>query len=76
GDYRGVMVHAREADRFFREQWTNPCADALFWLAAGALRTGDLEQARSAAHELRDFQPGYPKLDRLLKRLDEKRSGP
>ncbi len=76
GDYRGVMVHAREADRFFREQWTNPCADALFWLAVGALRTGELEQARSAAHELRDFQPGYPKLDRLLKRLDEKRSGP
>jgi len=72
GDFRNVMDHAREADRFFREQWTNPCADALFWLAAGALRAGEMDQARSAAWELRDFQPGYPKLDRLLKLVDEK----
>ena len=70
GDYPAVMTHAGEADRFFREQWINPCADALFWLAAGALRAGDVHQARTAARELRDFQPGYPKLDRLLERID------
>lgn len=71
GNFAGVMAHAREADRFFREHWNNPCADALFWLAVGALRAGDMDQARSAAIELRDFQPGYPRLDRLLERVGE-----
>ena len=72
GDYRSVMEHAREADRFFRELWANPCADALFWLAAGAMRAGEVEQARSSALALSDFQPGYPKLDRLLELLEGK----
>jgi tetratricopeptide (TPR) repeat protein len=75
GNYRQVMAHAREADRFFRDLWTNPCADALFWMAAAALRAGEGDQARSAALELRDFQPGYPKLDRLLARVDGKGGG-
>ena len=70
GNYRQVMDNAREADRFYREQWANPCADALFWLAAGALRAGRVNHARTAARELYDFQPGYPKLARLLARVD------
>jgi hypothetical protein len=70
GNYRSVMDCARKADLFYREQWTNPCADALFWLAAGALRAGKLNAACKAARELADFQPGYPKLDRLLTLVD------
>jgi len=72
GDFSSAMANARKADRFFREQWANPCADALFWLAAGALRHGEVDKARSAARELRDFQPGYPKLDRLLELVSRK----
>jgi len=70
GDDRQAMAHAREADRFFREKWLNPCADALFWLAVSALRASEIGAARGAAMELRDFQPGYPKLDRLLARVE------
>ena len=70
GDDRQVMTHALAADRFFREKWLNPCADALFWLAAAALRAGEAKQAREAASDLRDHQPGYPKLDRLLARIE------
>ena len=66
GNYRQVIGYAQEADRFYRERWANPCADALFWLAVGALRVGDLSQARKVAQELASFQPGYPKLNRLL----------
>lgn len=70
GDYAGTAVHAAEADRFFREQWHNPCAEALFWQALGAFKSGKIGSARQLAEELRTFQPGYPKLERLLALLD------
>ncbi|MFH0727049.1 MAG: tetratricopeptide repeat protein [Pseudomonadota bacterium] len=66
GEYAVAMGHAREADRFFREKWTNPCADGLFWFALNAFRAGKLAEAAQAAEELQRYQPGYPKLDRLL----------
>lgn len=66
GDYTAAMTHAREADRFFREKWTNPCADGLFWFALNAFRAGKRAEAARAAEELQRYQPGYPKLDRLL----------
>jgi tetratricopeptide (TPR) repeat protein len=66
GDDTGAVTHARAADRFFRERWTNPCAEALFWLAASLWRSGDHAAARQAAEELRVYQPGFPRLDRLL----------
>jgi tetratricopeptide (TPR) repeat protein len=71
GEYDRVVTHAREADCFFRERWTNACADALFWAAAGAFRAGNREQAAHAAKELRAFQPGYPKLGRLMALIGE-----
>jgi len=69
GEYGDVVACAREADRFFRDKWTNACAEALFWQALGALRAGELREARRAADELCTFQPGFPKLDRLLEEL-------
>lgn len=70
GEYDAVVVRGREADGFFRERWTNPCAEALFWQALGAWRKGDESATRSAVTELYDFQPGYPKLDRLRALLE------
>ena len=72
GDYPSAMAHAREADRFFREKWTNACADGLFWLALSAFRSGAGGEALRAAEELHAFQPGYPKLGRLLALLQGK----
>lgn len=66
GETAKAFDHAAEADRFFREQWGNPCADALFWMAACALKAGDRDKARSLAEELQAFRPGYEKLDLLL----------
>ena len=57
----------QEADRFFREKWTNPFPDGLFWLSLNAFRAGEHTEALQAADELQAYQPGYPKLDRLLR---------
>ncbi|MEJ5359429.1 MAG: tetratricopeptide repeat protein [Desulfobacterales bacterium] len=66
GETSKAFGHAAEADRFFREQWGNPSADALFWMAACALKSGDRDKARSLAEELQAYRPGYEKLDLLL----------
>lgn len=70
GNAEKALSCAADADRFFREQWGNPCADALFWMAVCAIKTGDWEKARSLAEELRAFRPGYEKLDLLLSKLE------
>jgi len=69
GETDKAFSHAAEADRFFREQWGNPCADGLFWMAACAIKSGDREKARSLAEELQAFRPGYEKLGLLLSKL-------
>lgn len=70
GEIREAAEHAAEADRFFREKWGSPCADGLFWQAVCALKLGDPAKAQTLAAELKDFRPGYEKLDVLLAKVE------
>jgi tetratricopeptide (TPR) repeat protein len=69
GNFPEAQRFAEEADDFFREKWTHPLAEALFWRAVCALRLGDPQKSRSLAGELEDFDPGYAGLDKLRARL-------
>lgn len=75
GETDKAFSHAADADRFFREQWGNPCADALFWMAVCAIKSGELERARSLAEELQAFRPGYENLGLLQSKLQTTSGG-
>ncbi len=69
GAFDRSFAWAREAEVFFRNQYQNPCADALFWQAAALVRLKRLEEARKAADTLGELMPWYPHLGRLRKLL-------
>lgn len=69
-DYAAGAAHAEAADRFFRERWSNPCADGLFWQALCRYRGGDREAAVRLATELEDHAPRFPQLGRLKAALN------
>jgi tetratricopeptide (TPR) repeat protein len=71
GRYDQCLHAAEEADRFFRNQYQNPCGDALLWQAAALLRLGRLDQARDAAGRLGECMPHHPHLGKLRRLLDE-----
>jgi tetratricopeptide (TPR) repeat protein len=71
GDYQQCLTWADQADRFFRQTYTNPCADALFWKAGALIRLNRLDEARKITTELERFRPGYPFLPRLRELLKE-----
>lgn len=68
-DYQQCLAWAEEADRFFRQTYGNPCADALFWKAGTLIRLSRLDEARKITAELERFRPGYPFLPRLRELL-------
>jgi tetratricopeptide (TPR) repeat protein len=71
GDYQQCLVWAEQADQFFRQAYTNPCADALFWKAGALIRLERMDEARKTTAELEAFRPGYPFLPRLRELLKE-----
>jgi len=73
GDYPRCLDWTEQADAFFRQVYTNPCADALFWKAGALIRLRRKEEARRTVKELEDCRPGYPFLPRLRELLVEKR---
>ncbi|MBF0528846.1 MAG: hypothetical protein HQK55_06180 [Deltaproteobacteria bacterium] len=66
GDFQNAFEHAQQANQFFLERFGNPYGVALFWQALTALRLNRQDQARALALELKDFNPRFPKLERLL----------
>lgn len=71
GEYLRCLDWTEQADAFFRQAYTNPCADALFWKAGALIRLGRQEDARHVFKELYDFRPSYPFLPQLRKLLDK-----
>jgi tetratricopeptide (TPR) repeat protein len=67
---------AQEAGRFFKEKWGNVYGDGLFWQALNAYRLKEPEVALKLARELKELFPYYPKLDRLLKKLERPEAAP
>ncbi len=65
GDWQNCLQHCLEADRFFRETYQNPCADALFWASAARFKLGLTDEAQQTYEELRTFRPNYPNLARM-----------
>jgi tetratricopeptide (TPR) repeat protein len=63
--------YGARAVKFFQDNWSNPYDAGLFWQAAGLLRLGKTDEARSIAGILRDHNPRYPKLDKLFAALDK-----
>jgi len=75
GDMTNSMRCAAEASRFFHEKWGGILDDGLFWQALGAYRMGDDVKALDLANELKAVNPRYPRLDKLLNRLEELSAG-
>ncbi len=69
-DYPQTMQYAAQASAFVEQKWGNLYGDGLFWQALGAFRHGDIPQARQKVQELEKFQPGYPKLNVLIRKID------
>lgn len=69
GEYQQCLEWAEQADRFFRQTYQNPCADALFWKAGALLRLGRIPEAAQTTKKLEEFRPGYPFLPRLRELL-------
>ncbi len=46
GHFDQSLQAAEEADRFFQNQFRNPCGDGLLWQAAALLRLGRIGEAR------------------------------
>jgi tetratricopeptide (TPR) repeat protein len=65
-NFQKAMEAAADACHFFEEKYGNPYADGLFWHAASARQVGDTEKARDLTQQLRDCQPRYPKLGKLI----------
>ncbi len=67
GDFEKAVDSAAKACRFYEEKYGNPCHDGLFWQSAGAYRLGQADKALRLARQLQECDPGYPRLERLLK---------
>ncbi len=65
GQFRQARQYAFQADQFFKRQWGNHYAHALYWQGVSALRLGDVDQARALAQTLEDHHPHYPDLNKL-----------
>jgi len=69
--YEQAAEYGARAVKFFQDNWSNPYDAGLFWQAAGLLRLGKKDEARSIAGILRDHNPRFPKLDKLFAALDK-----
>ncbi len=69
GDFVRTMELSEEACVFFREKWGNLFYEGTFLKAVCAYRLGQRETALKLANEIKAFNPFYPKLDLLLKKL-------
>ncbi len=69
--FEQTVEYAARAVKFFQDNWTNPYDAGLFWQAAGLLRLGKKDEARTIANLLREHNPRYPKLDKLFAALDK-----
>jgi len=69
--FEQAAEYGAKAVKFFQDNWNNPYDEGLFWQAAGLLRLGKKDQARSIAEALRKHNPRYPKLDKLFAALDK-----
>ena len=70
GKYEATWNSAKQALAFFEENWGHPFDDGLFWSTLGAMKCGHMEEAKKAAHALRELNPDYPKLNRLLEAVE------
>jgi len=68
-NFEKTVEYAARAVLFFQENWSNPYDAGLFWQAAGLLRLGKKDEARPLANRLREHNPRYPKLDKLIAAL-------
>ena len=69
-NYDAAMQHAEAATAFFREKWGDHYEHGLFWQAVCACRMGNRDKARGFAEALSARNPGYPKLDRLMRAIE------
>ena len=70
-NFEKTVEYSAIAVKFFQDNWSNPYDAGLFWQAAGSLRLGKKEEARSIAKRLRDHNPRYPNLDKLVAAIDK-----
>ncbi len=70
GDYASSLKWAVAAGSFYTEKWGNIFADGLFWQSVNTFRLGDIQGALKLARELRDINPRYPRLGKLLDKLE------
>jgi tetratricopeptide (TPR) repeat protein len=63
--FEQCLLAAEEADRFFQNQFRNPCGDGLLWQAAALLRLGRIGDARDRAQRLAECMPHHPHLGKL-----------
>jgi tetratricopeptide (TPR) repeat protein len=68
-NYERTMECGRKANGFFKEKWGNCYMEGLFFQALGAYRIKDYQQARKAANRLKDINPAYPNLKKLMDQL-------
>lgn len=69
GNFCDAMSHAEAADKFFRKKWGNAYREGIFWQAISAYRAGEHKKALGLALQLKELNPYYPRLDRLLEKL-------
>jgi tetratricopeptide (TPR) repeat protein len=63
---------AAAADGFFRPKWGNPCIEACFWRALGALKSGGRDRAEKIAETMEKHFPMSRLLQQLKAALEEK----
>ncbi len=73
GKHEKAFAWAKEADIFLRQRWESRSAEGLFLQAASLYRLGRNDESLAIALELKEIDPSFPKLDKLLKAL---RPGP
>jgi tetratricopeptide (TPR) repeat protein len=69
-NFRASMECARGAGLFFKEKWGNEYPDGLFWQALNAYHLNEKDNGLKLAGELKDLNPGFPKLNLLFDKLN------
>jgi tetratricopeptide (TPR) repeat protein len=70
GNFQASRQCAQAAGRCFMEKWNNIYGEGLFWQALNAWKLNEKEDALKLARELKALFPYFPKLDRLLEKLE------
>jgi tetratricopeptide (TPR) repeat protein len=65
GNFTKAVQLGGEADRFFREKWTNRCAEGCYWQAMSLVKLGKTDQARKILETLEKHNPRFERLEEM-----------